>query len=245
MEKIVVFTDGASRGNPGKGGWAAIIVESRKSKGESKVLELGGREEGATNNKMELMAALETFRLIENRSLLGDIEVHTDSAYLANGATGWVYSWEKNGWKTKEGEPVSNQEIWKELAMIQFRLKLHRKVAWQRVAGHAGLRGNERVDELATRFADGEAVPLFVGSLTDYEKIIGGDLFDEESGERDAKMRSKLPAYSYISKIGTMIELHKTWPECEARVKGRAGAKYRKTISKEDEEALVELWSKE
>ncbi|MBP6884393.1 MAG: viroplasmin family protein [Candidatus Pacebacteria bacterium] len=246
-QKIVVFTDGSSRGNPGPGGWGAIIVYPVNNDANTKVFELGGREENTTNNRMEMMAAREALSFIESRKLEGGIEIHTDSAYLLQGITGWMYGWEKNGWKTKDGGDVLNQDIWRELGALVFRLKQKHEIEWIKVSGHSGLRGNERVDEICTNAADKTQQILFVGSLTDYEQLIGGTVFDVDPDTEKLKVKtrkssSKL-AYSYVSMIGGLVEIHKTWPECEKRVKGKRGAKYQKVFSREEESSLTEEWT--
>jgi ribonuclease HI len=130
----VIFTDGSSRGNPGPGGWGALLIENTE-KG-ARVSELGGREEHTTNNRMELMAALKALQFAEERKFTAPLELRTDSSYLLNGITMWVYGWEKNGWKTKEGEPVLNQDIWQELVAVSFRLKKLADLQWVKVARH-------------------------------------------------------------------------------------------------------------
>ncbi len=248
-DTITVFTDGSSRGNPGPGGWAAVILAQNFGGQGGKVWELGGREDHTTNNRMEMTAAKEALSFIESHKLEGKIEMHTDSAYLLQGVTGWMYGWEKNGWKTKTGEDVSNQDLWKEIGALVFRLKLKNQIDWVKVAGHAGLRGNERVDEICTNEADHVQQEFFEGTLSDYEKMIGGSVFDvDESAvenKKEKKSKSSKPAYSYVSMIGGLIQLHKTWPECEARVKGKKGAKYKKVFSKEEEDALAQQWTSE
>ncbi len=243
MDGIIVFTDGASRGNPGPGGWGAIVVSK-----EGKVTELGGREDHTTNNRMELTAVLSALTFIEDRKLEGVVHVHTDSAYVLQGITGWVYGWEKNGWKTKDGSDVLNQDIWKELGAIAFRMKAKRVIEWIKVSGHVGHRGNERADAIATSAADKGEQILFTGSISDYEALIGGSLFDFEQGS-DAKKKTKSNkskiAYSYVSVIGGEVLTHKTWPECESRVKGKRGARYQKVFSAEEERELVAEWSKD
>jgi ribonuclease HI len=243
---ITVFTDGSSRGNPGPGGWGALVIFPTID--GSKVTELGGREEHTTNNRMELMAAQQALSFIETRKIEGRIEMHTDSAYLLQGVVGWMYGWEKNGWKTKTGEDVLNQDIWKEIAALVFRLKLKHEIDWVKVSGHSGLRGNERVDEICTNAADKAQQILFVGALEAYEKFIGGSVFelvDDGIKAKKKKSSSKTgPAYSYVSMIGGLIQTHKTWVECEARVKGKKGAKYQKVFSKEEENNLIEEWAK-
>ena len=252
--KIIIFTDGSSRGNPGPGGWGAIVIYSvnddRESKVESrklKVTELGGREDHTTNNRMEIAAALAALSFVEKRKIEGPIEVHTDSAYLLQGITGWVYGWEKNGWKTKTGDDVLNQDLWKQLGALVFRLKQKHVLDWKKVGGHIGLLGNERADEIATNAADKSQQILFVGSLADYEQLIGGSVLGGQDGEKVLKKKKASgksgPAYSYVSQVGGLIAVHKTWPECEERVKGKSGVKYQKVFSVDEEKALINDWT--
>ena len=236
---IVVFTDGSSRGNPGPGGWGAVVVDNVSGK----VWELGGKEDPTTNNRMEMMAAREALSFIESRKLVGDIEIHTDSAYLLNGITGWVFGWEKNGWKTKTGEDVLNQDLWKDIGALNFRLKSKRSVNWEKVSGHSGLRGNERVDEIATKMADGEQATLFVGGVFEYMKFMGGGMFDV-SGDSSPKKKSSSSkkAYSYVSMVDGKIEVDKDWATCEKRVKGKSNTRFKKVASKEEEDSLISEW---
>lgn len=240
-ENIVIFTDGSSRGNPGPGGWGAVIVTVT-----GKVVELSGREDMTTNNRMELSAAKEALEYIESRKVEGDIELYTDSAYLLGGVLGWMYGWEKNGWKTRTGEQVLNQDLWKDIGAVVFRLKQFKNIEWKKVAGHSGLLGNERADMLATKAADKEQQVLFNGALSSYEKLIGGSLFDGSSDEKIFLKKTKgAQAYSYVSMINNMIETHATWSECQARVKGKSGARFKKVLSKEEQDMLIEHWTQE
>ena len=239
---ITVFTDGSSRGNPGPGGWGAIVIANADKPVESKVIELGGRDDHTTNNRMEMTAAFEALKTIRKREIEGNIEIHTDSAYLINGITQWVYGWERNNWQTKEGESVLNQDLWQALVEIVRVLKLHRDIAWKKVSGHSGLRGNERVDEIATEYADKNFVLLFVGALTQYEAILGSDIFTvgKTAVKKKAKKSgSSAKAYSYVSYVDGKLHLDTTWAACEKRVKGKKGARFKKSLNKEDEALIV------
>ena len=236
---IIVFTDGSSRGNPGPGGWGSIIIAGEK------VIELGGRENHTTNNRMEMTAALEALKTIESRKLEGAVEIHTDSAYLLQGATMWIHGWAKNGWKTKTGDDVLNRDIWEEIGATLFRLKQKRAVEFKKVSGHSGMIGNERVDEIATMAADKEQVLFYSGSLADYEKLLGGSVFSGggETKKPSSKKSSKTAkAYSYVSVVDGKGYADKTWADCEKRVKGKA-AKFKKVFSKHEEAALLKEWT--
>jgi len=155
-DKIIIFCDGSSRGNPGPGGWGAIVSE------DGGVIELGGGEKHTTNNRMELQGAIHALRSVKDPER--EIIVNTDSAYVIGGMTEWIFSWQKNNWRTSAKKPVLNQDLWEELAETA----LGKKIAWKHVAGHAGIPGNERCDAIATGFADGKPPKLFSGKSSDY-----------------------------------------------------------------------------
>jgi ribonuclease HI len=157
MQKIKIYTDGSSRGNPGPGGWAAVIIfnddKLQIPNTESQIKEIGGRDENTTNNKMEMMAAIEALKATRENS---EIEIYTDSEYLMKGITLWIHNWQKNNWKTKDKKDVLNKDLW--LLLLEETSK--RKVEWKKVAGHSGDKWNERCDEIATSFADNKRVTL-------------------------------------------------------------------------------------
>lgn len=163
MNKFLVYTDGSSRGNPGPGGWGAIIfVENNGSQNlESRIQEIGGREEQTTNNRMEMRAAIEALKNITDNS---EVEIHTDSEYLLKGATIWIKNWQKNNWRTKDRKPVLNQDLWQEI----LKETESRKISWTKVLGHSGHKLNDRCDEIATDFADGKKVSLYNGLKQGY-----------------------------------------------------------------------------
>lgn len=156
MEKFTIYTDGSSRGNPGPGGYGAILVSG------SRVKEIGGREEETTNNRMEMMAVIEAMRNLPEGE---EAEVHTDSEYLMKGATLWIKNWQKNNWRTKNKKPVLNQDLWQEILLLSE----NRKISWQKVLGHSGHKYNDRCDEIATSFADGKKVNLYDGESGNYK----------------------------------------------------------------------------
>ena len=141
MPKLFAYTDGACSGNPGPGGWGALL---RAMDGDAIVKErcLKGGEPNTTNNRMELLAAINALETLEKPSKLTII---TDSQYVKNGVTGWIHGWKRNGWKTSAKKPVKNAELWQRLDIAQAR----HDVTWEWVKGHAGHPENERADELA------------------------------------------------------------------------------------------------
>jgi ribonuclease HI len=134
--KVVIHTDGACSGNPGPGGWGAILESGPHRK------ELKGGEAQTTNNRMELTAAIEALEALRKPS---DVELYTDSNYLRGGITGWIKGWKRNGWRTADKKPVKNVELWQRLEQAEAR----HQVSWRWVKGHAGHDENERADELA------------------------------------------------------------------------------------------------
>ena len=140
MKKIQIITDGACSGNPGPGGWAAILRYQRHEK------EIWGSAPHTTNNRMELTAAIEALRSLKEPC---EAEVVTDSEYLKNGITTWIHDWKKRGWLTKAKKPVVNQDLWQELDEQASR----HKATWVWTKGHASNRDNNRCDELATQAA--------------------------------------------------------------------------------------------
>ena len=136
MKDVVIYTDGACEGNPGPGGYAAIIDED----GERR--EITGGERQTTNNRMELMAVIQALASLDEPSL---VRVVTDSQYVANGMKSWIHGWRRKGWKTASGAPVKNRDLWEELD----RLTKPHQVSWEWVRGHVGHPENERADSLA------------------------------------------------------------------------------------------------
>lgn len=134
---VIIHTDGACHGNPGPGGWAAVLVAGQHRK------ELSGAVLATTNNRMELQAAIEALIVLKRPC---EIAMYTDSNYLRQGVTEWIHGWRRNGWKTKAKKPVKNADLWRQLDEAT---RLHR-IKWHWLKGHAGHAGNERCDNLAT-----------------------------------------------------------------------------------------------
>jgi len=136
MKRVEIFTDGACSGNPGPGGWGAIL----RYKGNVK--ELSGGEAATTNNRMELLAAISALSALKEAV---EVDLYTDSVYVRDGIRSWIENWKKNGWKTSDKKPVKNAELWQALDEARRR----HKVSWHWIKGHAGHPENERADELA------------------------------------------------------------------------------------------------
>lgn len=152
---ITIYTDGSSRGNPGPGGWGAIVVSS------SAVQELGGREVTTTNNRMELMAAIEALKSIDSAE---SITLFSDSQYVIKGMTEWIEGWQRKNWKNSQKKDVMNRDLWEYL----IEASEGKNIDWKYVKGHAENPGNNRCDEIATSFADNEPTKLYKGSVDGY-----------------------------------------------------------------------------
>ncbi len=135
-DRVIIYSDGACSGNPGPGGWGAVLIYGEKRK------ELSGGEAVTTNNRMELQAATEALDALKRPCT---IDLHTDSQYVRNGITQWIHRWKANGWRTSAKEPVKNEDLWRRLDEAARR----HKIIWNWVKGHAGHEHNERADELA------------------------------------------------------------------------------------------------
>ena len=145
-EPVVIYTDGACKGNPGPGGWGAWLRWGAHEK------ELFGGEPATTNNRMELTAVIESLALLKRATA---VAVYTDSEYVKNGITTWIHGWKKRGWRTADNKPVKNMDLWQKLDA----LVAGHSVQWHWVKGHAGDPGNERADALANRGVDSARAP--------------------------------------------------------------------------------------
>ncbi len=224
---ITIFTDGAARGNPGPGGWGAIVV------GEDLVVEMGGREDHTTNNRMELTAVI---RALEAYPREYEAQIYTDSAYVLSGSTRWVQGWQHNDWKTSTKDDVLNRDLWEQMVEVMKGKRLN----WRLIKGHSGIAPNERCDVIATSYADKVPIVLYQGSKERY----GVNTQVTSSLGVDTKTKSKSKAYSYVSSIDGVVNIHKTWEECKARVVGVSGARHKKSTSPEDEDHIIEEFKK-
>jgi len=136
--KVVIYTDGACSGNPGPGGWGALLIAGGHRK------DICGGEPDTTNNRMELMAAIQALEALNKPC---DVELHTDSTYVMKGISEWIHGWKKRGWKTADKKPVKNEDLWRRLDTARER----HTVDWRWVKGHAGHELNEHADALAGR----------------------------------------------------------------------------------------------
>jgi ribonuclease HI len=228
-DKILIFTDGAAKGNPGRGGFGVVISE------DGKITEKGGFKEHTTNNEMELKAVVEALKAVAPKKV--PVHIYTDSKYVVEGAKGWVFGWAKNGWVTMAKTDVLNKDLWQELLPLLGKVEIE----WHKVPGHVGIIGNERADTIASTFADKGTCALYTGPLADYGRDLHDTSYDESKAQdrSDARKRQNQKAYSYISAVDGVVQIHQTWAECEARVKGKKGARFKKSLDKVNEGEIV------
>jgi ribonuclease HI len=229
-KSITIFTDGAAKGNPGRGGYGAVIAFGQT------VTEIGGYKERTTNNEMELTAVVEALQAVQHTDR--EVLIYTDSKYVVSGATGWIFGWSKNGWKTKAGSDVINKELWQTLQPLLQRVN----IVWHKVPGHVGIIGNERADTIASQFASQGTYNLYDGSVAAYGFDLSDTSFDQEkAAERsNARKRSSQKAYSYVSKVDGIVQTHQTWTECEKRVKGQKGTRFKKSLDSNNEKEIIQ-----
>lgn len=148
--KTIIYTDGAAKGNPGKAGWGAVFIL------EGKVFEMGGNTSHATNNQMELTAPIEALKYLKKNNISGPVDIFSDSKYVILGITEWIGGWMRNNWRNAAKKPVMNRELWEKL----YELNQEIKPKWIYVKGHNEDKYNDRADEIATSFAEGEPTEL-------------------------------------------------------------------------------------
>lgn len=247
METVTIFTDGSSRGNPGPGGYGAICVYP-DAKGQYKVTELGGGEKETTNNRMELQGLISALKYMQDfyQKDSGIIfSLFIDSSYVLKGAKEWLPNWKRKNWITSTKEEVKNSDLWQQIDSLLEKYKDNKiKFEWNLIKGHSGIPGNERCDIIATSFADDAEVDLYSGLITGYSvsNILETRKFSgsEDAAKKSKKEKNSKPAYSYISFVDGELFIDKTWAVCESRVKGKSKAKFKKAISAEDQQKIVE-----
>ena len=228
---IIIYTDGACSGNPGPGGYGAIVLTP-----EGRVRELGGREPATTNNRMELQAAISALRCVETAP--GLIGIYTDSTYLISGITRWLHGWKRNDWRRGDGVAILNRDLWEELDRLVS--QRHPRISWDYVRGHQGHPANSRCDQIAVAFSHNKIPHLYEGPLLGYSV----DLFPpkpEALPRAVARPASTKKGGWYLSLLDGRLEKHQTWAECQACVHGKP-ALFKKVASPEDEAAALRKW---
>jgi len=239
MDKtIFIYCDGACSGNPGPGGWAAVVIYP-----ENLVRELGGGERPTTNNRMEMLGAIAALSSVQDRP--EPVKLYTDSALLINGITGWIHGWKRKGWLTAAGQPVVNQDLWERLdALAQARKG---RLSWGHVKGHAGHEINERCDVIAVAFSKGPRPALYEGPAVGcgYSLLEPGAEHLHKPAPRGTSSSSSRPKTKggyYLSLVGGRVERHVTWPQCQGRVNGVSGARFKKVATAEEEREVLKGW---
>lgn len=233
----LIFTDGASKGNPGSGGWGAVISYRER------IIEIGGSEKRTTNNRMELTAAIKGLMFLSTLNPKpSTLTLYSDSSYVVNGITKWVSGWKQKGWITTQKEGVLNRDLWEQLDSFssQFSIK------WHRIIGHADTPGNSRADEIASAFGEGENPRLFDGPKDAYRLdllSIGARHRSDFSG-MPTKSGKNGKAYSYVSLVDDVVQTHKTWDECKKRVEGKPHVRFRKTLTSGEEQEIIAEFQK-
>ena len=237
MEHILIYTDGACSGNPGPGGWAALVVTP-----DGRLRELAGGERPTTNNRMELSAALFALTSVESRA--EPVRLYTDSTYLISGVTKWVAAWRRRGWLTAEGKPVLNRDLWERLDALAAARR--GRLDWRYVRGHSGHDANERCDELAVAFSKGLRPALYDGPVVGCGYSVlepePEALPERPSAYNGHKKKPAGKAGFYLSLVDGRVERHQTWPQCQARVQGVSGARFKKVSSCDEEADVLRRW---
>lgn len=235
MDRILVFSDGAAKGNPGPAGWGSVILTP-----DRRVIELGGGSPHATNNQMELTGVIEALRRL--RDIPGPIDLYSDSTYVIRGIREWIRSWKRRGWKTVEAKDVLNREHWERLDQL-VAARGPRTITWHYVRGHSAVPGNERADAIASGFATHGYVELYRGPYGEYPIALTEVPQDSSLPKRNSSSGGKkASAYSYLSVVDGRPMRHATWPDCERRVKGKSGARFKKATNAAEEIEILEGW---
>ena len=237
---IWAFIDGSSLGNPGPGGWGAVL-----SYPNDIINELGGFAPATTNNRMEMQAAISALRCFYKEKGPAELQLISDSLYLIEGATGRLARWKSNGWKTSTGTAVANQDLWEELDEELARSA--RSVSWVHVRGHVGTPGNERADFIATEFA-AKREPLLAKHAKP-EASLSRETLRDLSHQKTLPPSKKKSGRTgtplcYVSYLDGQFLTHETWAECEKRVKGKAGAKFKKVFDAAELTELKRQWTR-
>lgn len=235
VKTVVIYSDGACSGNPGRGGWGVVLGLPSQE-----VVELGGGKLETTNNQMELQGLIEGLHFIKEIPF-DQVIYYTDSSYVLNGVTKWLKGWAFRGWKNAEGKDVANKDHW----LLVKNLLTHysdKTFKWNYVRGHSGVLGNERCDEIAVSFTHGKYEVLYEGPSDNYQFDIYATPTTEPIPDTSFKKKDTSESVYYLSLKNGVLERHKTWSECEQRVKGAPGAKFKKVKNALEEDQILKGW---
>jgi len=212
---LTIYTDGGCIGNPGPGGWGAILIRN------DCMDEIGGGEKHTTNNRMEMTAAIEGLA----RANAGEVvELATDSKYLHDGITKWIHGWKRRGWKKADGGDVLNRDLWEVISSKKLKIK------WRHVRGHSGHDYNERCDEIANGFARGAPPKLRKSKVDEGRK--------QQNDETAPTLA--FPAYACLAR--NWLSVQASWEECEKIVRENSEAKFKQVRSREELRKTLEQW---
>jgi ribonuclease HI len=230
---LVIYTDGACSGNPGPGGWGAVLLYP-----QGRVKELGGGQRRTTNNRMELSAAIEALKAA--RAFQGPVRLYTDSTYVIHGVTSWLKGWKRRGWLRADGQEVLNRDLWEALeALAEARAP---GLTWHYVRGHQGDCGNERCDDIAVTISKGKHPALYEGPLSGYRIDLSFLPADQALPKTDFSRGARKKAGGvYLSLLEGRLERHATWADCQARVHGKP-ARFKKVSGPDEEAAALRSW---
>lgn len=234
MREWTIFTDGACSGNPGPGGWGAIVLNA-----DGEVRELGGRQADTTNNRMELSAAIAALGVGAPHKP-ESLNLYADSSYVILGITKWLAGWKRKGWMSSTGTPVLNRDLWEKLDELVSKIGAGR-IHWHYVRGHSGSPGNERCDAIAVSFAQGRPLALYRGALSAYDHDLA-DIPADTAVPRNTGPSKKQKGGFYLSLVNGKLERHEQWSECQARVSGKSGARFKKVQSRQEETETLKSW---
>lgn len=243
--RVIIFTDGACSGNPGPGGWAYLVYFIENNH----IIEAGGPQPNTTNNQMEMEAAYQALKYVETFSGLNSIEIFSDSKYLIQGVTEWISGWKKKGWKKSNGEDVLNQAFWLKLETQINRVSGFAQIKWKYVPAHSGIPSNERVDKISVEFSLGSLPKLQTGSPDQlgYDPLAdsqySNSLIQKKNSNEIYLEQGKFQQPLYLTLIDGVLQEHKTWVECEQRVKGVRQAKYKKVKSQGEYDSVLKSWN--
>lgn len=240
IQSVIAFTDGSCSGNPGQGGWGSVLCLNDKDSKTAHIIELGGYGgEQTTNNEMEIVAVLEVFSYLEKTSKDAPtsmrLVIATDSTYVLKGVSQWMTRWEVNGWKTKSGDEVANLSLWKKL--LSFKKRWSRNFEIKKVDAHSGHPANERADQIAVDFSKKRRVDLFSGSLEKSPFQINDFSLQRSNSNQRVPFKP-----IYLSLVHGELQEHRSWPECQNRVQGVSGAKFKKVKTKQEKDSVLKSW---
>lgn len=226
-----IYTDGSSLGNPGKGGWASLIIKINNETKEKFCIELAGFEENTTNNKMEMMSVLKAIDFI-GKDLKNKITIFSDSAYVVNGVKSWLPGWIHRDWVTSTGEAVKNRDLWEQFQ--EFCAFYGSSLKFEKIAAHSGHIENERCDFIARSVANDQDIKISLKKtwtkFDDYYSDLKSGLITVSKGSKSSSSKRKR-ALCYVSLVDGDVYVDTEWSDCQKRMKGHKGCLFKKVMT--------------